>query len=43
VVKNANYYQPIDSYTLDEFKIIGTTEAVIVRIMMSYRELEISD
>jgi len=43
MVKNPNYWQPIDSYAPDEFKMIGTTEAVTVRTMMSRRELEISD
>jgi len=43
MVKNPNYWQPIDSYAPDEFKMIGTTEPVTVRTLMSRRELEISD
>lgn len=40
--KNPNYWQFIDPYAPDEFKMIGTTEPVTVRTMMARRELEIS-
>jgi len=43
MVKNPNYWQPIDSYAPDEFKMIGTTEPVTVRTLISRRELEITD
>ena len=43
MVKNPNYWQSIDSYAPDEFKMIGTTEPVTVRTLISRRELEITD
>jgi len=43
MVVNPNYWIPIDSHAPDEFEMIGTTEAVTVRTLLSKRELEISD
>ena len=43
MVINPNYWIPIDSNAPDEFKMIGTTEAVTVRTLLSKRELEIGD
>ncbi|GAI40139.1 unnamed protein product, partial [marine sediment metagenome] len=43
MVKNPNYWQSIDSYAPDEFKMIGTTEPITVRTLISRRELEITD
>jgi peptide/nickel transport system substrate-binding protein len=40
---NSDYFLPIDPQAPDEYKMIGTTQAVTVRSMMSRRELEISD
>jgi peptide/nickel transport system substrate-binding protein len=42
-IQNPNYWLPLDPNSPDEFKIILTTEPVTVRLMMSRRELEISD
>lgn len=43
MTKNPNYFLPLDSMIADEIKMIGTTQAVTVRSMMSRGELEISD
>jgi len=43
MVINPNYWLPIDPNAPDEFKMIGTTEPVTIRTMLSRRELEISD
>jgi len=43
MVINPNYWQQIDLNAPDEFKMIGTTEPVTVRTMISRRELEITD
>ena len=43
MTKNPNYFLPMDSQTPDELKMIGTTQAVTIRSMMSRGELEISD
>lgn len=43
MTKNADYFLPLDSDIADEIKMIGTTQAVTVRSMMSRGELEISD
>jgi len=43
MIKNPNYWQPIDPYAPDEFRMIGTTQSITVRTMMSRRELEIAD
>lgn len=43
MVVNPNYWIPIDSNAPDEFKMIGTTESVTVRTLLSKRELEIGD
>jgi len=41
--KNPNYWLDIDPNAPDEFKMIGVTEPMTIRTMMSRRELEISD
>jgi peptide/nickel transport system substrate-binding protein len=43
MVKNPNYWLPLDPETPDEVHFIGTTEPVTIRTMMARRELEISD
>jgi len=43
MVQNPNYWQSIDPNAPDEYKMIGTTEPVTVRTMMSRRELELTD
>jgi len=43
MVLNPDYWLQIDPNAPDEFKMIGTTEAVTIRTLMSRRELEISD
>lgn len=43
MTKNPNYFLPMDKNTPDEIKMIGTTQAVTIRSMMSRGELEISD
>ena len=43
MVVNPNYWIPIDSHAPDEFEMIGTTEPVTVRTLMSKRELELGD
>jgi len=43
MVKNPNYWLPIDPEAPDELRFIGTTEPATIRTMMARRELEISD
>lgn len=43
MTKNKNYFLPLDRNIADEVKMIGTTQAVTIRSMMSRGELEISD
>ncbi|HAF70729.1 MAG: D,D-dipeptide ABC transport system substrate binding protein DdpA [Acetothermia bacterium 64_32] len=43
MVKNPNYWLPLDPETPDEVRFIGTTEPATIRTMMARRELEISD
>ncbi len=43
MVKNPNYWLPIDPNAPEEVRFIGTTEPATIRTMMSRRELEISD
>jgi len=43
MVVNPNYWIPIDPNAPDELKMIGNTESVIVRTLLSKRELEITD
>ena len=43
MVKNPNYWLPIDPEAPDEVRFIGTTEPATIRTMIARRELEISD
>jgi len=43
MVKNPNYWLPIDPNAPENVRFIGTTEPATIRTMMSRRELEISD
>ncbi|MGC9530210.1 MAG: ABC transporter substrate-binding protein [Candidatus Bipolaricaulaceae bacterium] len=43
MVKNPDYWLPIDPEAPDEVRFIGTTEPATIRTMIARRELEISD
>jgi len=43
MVKNPDYWIPLDPETPDELRFIGTTETATIRTMMARGELEISD